>query len=137
MKILVVDDSATARMVAKKSMQMVGVEEVIEFQEAIHGADAITKLENERFDLVLCDVNMPVMSGFTFIRNIKMDERFNKIPVIFVTSLANDARSQNLLKMGAVAVISKPIKMAILKRVCQHLGFCPKEEEEESNEGWG
>lgn len=135
MKVLIIDDSATARLMSKKIMEMIGVEGTLEFVEATNGAEAIQVLEKDnKVDFILCDVNMPVMSGFTFIRNVKMRNEWNHIPLVFVTSLANDARSQNLLTMGAKAVISKPIKMNILKKICEHLGLVAKKE---SQEGWG
>ena len=121
MKILIVDDSKTARMFSRKCVEMALSGEKLEFIEAENGAQAFDLIKVTPVDIILSDINMPVMTGFTFLRNIKMEKDLAHIPVIFITSLANDARSQNLKDLGAYAVISKPIKPkevgAVLKEV--------------------
>lgn len=136
MKILIIDDSKTARMFSRKCVEMALAGEQLVFTEAENGAIAYDMLKKEKVDIILSDINMPVMSGFTFLRNVKMEQDLAHIPIIFITSLANDARSQNLKELGAYAVISKPIKPkevgAILKEIVGK-----KDAPTDQGGGWG
>lgn len=140
MNILIIDDSQTARMFTRKSFDMAlsDLEETT-FFEAANGEDAIKIMKSIKFDLVLSDVNMPVMSGFTFIQNILRDELLKDIPVIFITSLASEARKENLLEIGAKEVISKPIKpMDLATAVKKVLGLeNSSATESDDTAGWG
>ncbi len=135
MKILIIDDSKTARMFSRKCVEMALAGQQLVFSEAENGAVAYDMLKKERVDIILSDINMPVMSGFTFLRNVKMEKDIADIPIIFITSLANDARTENLKELGAYAVISKPIKPkevgAILKELVNKKG------PESQDGGWG
>lgn len=131
-KVLVIDDSLTSRMFIKKGLLMVSAE--LSVLEAKNGVEAMTVLEkNSGIDVIISDVNMPEMSGFTFIRNVKNDPRFSSIPIVFVTSLANDGRIDNLLTLGAFEVIKKPIDISVLTNVLGKLQTLPNNK----NEGWG
>lgn len=136
MKVLVVDDSLTARMFSKKCVKMClpGVD--IEFFEAADGEDALKKLRQNHVDIILSDVNMPVMSGFTFMRNLKIEQDLADIPVIFITSLANTARIENLIQLGASEVISKPINPKELAAALKKIQLSETKKEEDSEE-WG
>ncbi len=140
MKILIIDDSKTARMFSKKCVQMSLRSEKLEFIEAENGKEALNKLKENKVDLILSDVNMPIMTGFTFMRNVKIDPELSKIPVIFITSLANKARVENLMELGATGVVSKPVKPNELKKKIDDLhlfGDVQDKEEESSGDGWG
>ena len=138
MKVLIIDDSRTARMFSKKCVQMALSSCELEFCEAVDGEDAIQTLrKNNDVGLIVSDVNMPVMSGFTFLRNIKMDDAFKDIPIVFVTSLANEARVDNLLGLGALGVISKPMRPNEFKKILDASGFKCTNDDSNENEGWG
>lgn len=135
MNILIVDDSLTARLFSKKCLMMcVGSEAT--FCEAANGQEALEQLEKQHVDAVLCDVNMPIMSGFTFLRNVKASEKWKDIPVIFVTSMANEARINNLIQLGAFDVVSKPVKPSKLKAVFDRL-LKGDADDGSADEGWG
>ncbi len=138
MKILIIDDSKTARMFSRKCVEMALPGEKLEFTEAENGAIAYDLLKKEKVDIILSDINMPVMSGFTFLRNVKMEEDLTHIPIIFITSLANDARTVNLKELGAYAVISKPIKPKevgnVLKEIIGNKGPAAPADQDG---GWG
>jgi len=136
MKVMVIDDSKTARMFTIKCTQMVVGNMELEFLEAENGQEAFTVLEeNSSVDLILSDVNMPVMNGFTFLRNLKTEDNLKEIPLIFITSLANDARSENLKSLGASAVIPKPLRPNSLKNALELVGFLKTEKA--NADGWG
>jgi len=134
MKVLIVDDSKTARLFSKKCVEMVINNENIEFVEAKDGEEAFNKLKDGPVDFILCDINMPVMTGFTFIKNLITDTKLKNIPVVFVTSMANEARSQNLIQLGAKDVIQKPLRPNALMLVLQKMGMIKSNAE---NDGWG
>jgi two-component system, chemotaxis family, chemotaxis protein CheY len=112
-KILIVDDSSTSRMFIKKCLEMV-LPEKPTFFDAENGEKALNVMAENKIDLVVSDVNMPVMTGFTFLRNLKDNPLITNVPVIFTTSLANDARVQNLMELGARCVLKKPVSPASL-----------------------
>lgn len=136
MKVLVVDDSLTARMFSKKCIKMCLPGEEIEFFEAADGEDALKKLRQNHVDIILSDVNMPIMSGFTFMRNLKIEQDLADIPVIFITSLANTARIENLIQLGASEVISKPIKPQELATALKKIQI-QKAGNNKDSEEWG
>jgi len=79
-------------------------------------------LKEPRPDLVLLDVMMPEMDGYTVLEKLKNDPETMDIPVIFVTSLDDELDEQQGLRLGAVDYITKPIKPAVmLARVNAHL----------------
>ncbi|OVE77381.1 hypothetical protein BVX99_02615 [bacterium F16] len=107
-KILVVDDSATARMFTARCMEIAFPEEV-EFIEAGDGKEAYNMLKDHHFDLVLSDLNMPVMDGVEFVRRISASPKFHGLPVIVITSSANPEVNDELYSMGAACVVEKPL----------------------------
>ncbi len=133
-RILVVDDSLTSRMFVMKCVTMALPQEKIEFVQAKDGEDALGKLGEKKPDLILSDINMPNMNGFTFIRNIKDNPFYKDIPIIFISSLANDGRMDNLLQIGAFDVIKKPINPASLMKVFDKLF---KKENKSDDGAWG
>lgn len=111
--VLIVDDSATARMLVRRCLTICGYRAEQTF-EAEHGRAALDQLKAESVDLVISDLNMPVMDGRTLLRFMRSSPRLNAIPVIVVSSLVNEAAEQELRSMGAAAVIRKPLSPAAL-----------------------
>ncbi|HLE11786.1 MAG: hypothetical protein A2504_15190 [Bdellovibrionales bacterium RIFOXYD12_FULL_39_22] len=117
---MIIDDSLTSRMYIKKCLSML-LDGELKFIEAENGEEALRKMEEQDIDLIISDVSMPVMTGFTFLRNIKSNANFEDVPVIFVTSLANEGRAENLMALGAAAVIKKPVEPSSLRVVLSKL----------------
>lgn len=111
--ILVVDDSGTARMIIKQCLAIIGLKDK-KYLEAAHGRDAVEILKQNMVDMVLTDLNMPVMDGEALLHTIKESAVWGKIPVVVITSTSNDSREKALREAGAEAVISKPINPAAL-----------------------
>jgi len=82
-RILVVEDSVTSRALLKRTLEMAGY--VV--QTAHDGMDALGKLKNYEFDMVVSDIDMPRMSGFTLTEKIRADDRYDNLAVVLVTSL--------------------------------------------------
>ncbi|MFA4860723.1 response regulator [Methanoregula sp.] len=102
-RILVVEDSVTSR----TFLQMVLEREGYHVQTAIDGMQAFALLKKEMFDMVVSDVDMPRMSGFTLTEKIRADSRLASIPVILVTSLDSVEDEKHGLAIGADAYVVK------------------------------
>jgi CheY-like chemotaxis protein/nitrogen-specific signal transduction histidine kinase len=111
LRVLLVDDNAINRHVARLLLAPTGV--II--TEATNGKEALDRLAEQRFDLVLLDVHMPVMDGAEAIKHIRAAEApWRDIPVIALTADAMSGDRERLLSMGMTGYASKPIDQAAL-----------------------
>lgn len=111
-KILTIDDMATMRKIIKSLLNQLGYKNV---DEAENGKEALAKLKQQKYDLVLLDWNMPEMDGITLLREIRKDSQLKDIPVIMVTA---EAKKENVLlaiQTGANNYIVKPFTAETLK----------------------
>ncbi|MEZ7891442.1 MAG: response regulator [Candidatus Wallbacteria bacterium] len=113
--ILVVDDSGMARLIIKQCLEIAGFNGR-KFLEAINGKDALDKIAKEKVDLVVTDLNMPVMEGTALLENIKSCNEFKHIPVIIISSTSNPAKETELKNCGALAVLNKPVSPASIHK---------------------
>jgi len=113
-KIIIVDDSTTARMVVRRCLEIVGFGDAT-FLEAANGKEALTILKQESVDLVVTDLNMPVMDGETLLKWVKGGPKTHDIPVVMISSAGNVAKEKQVLDMGAHAVLGKPVSPEILR----------------------
>lgn len=109
-KILIVDDSSTARHFLLDVLGKAGYEVIA----AENGEEAIAKAKSDLPDLVLMDVIMPGMNGFQATRAITKDDATKHIPVLLLTS--KDMETDRIwgMRQGAVALLSKPVDTAEL-----------------------
>lgn len=110
-RILVADDSATARMLIIKCLEIIGFAGA-EIIEAENGKSALLAVKAQQVDLLLTDLNMPIMDGETLLRWVKSSPKLNYLPVVVITSVGSYAKELQLLELGAYKVISKPITPA-------------------------
>jgi len=101
--VLVVDDTLTTRTLEKNILESEGYEVDV----AVNGQEAWDIFQNRHFDLVVTDVQMPLMDGFELAEKIKTDDKYREIPVIIVTSLATDEDRRRGVEVGADAYIVK------------------------------
>lgn len=104
--IMVVDDSRSLREVVRISLASAGYEVV----EAEDGQDALAKLGDRRFHLMICDVNMPVMDGISFVRHVKQLPRHRFVPIIMLTTETRENRKFEGQQAGAKAWVVKPFR---------------------------
>ncbi len=107
-RVLIVDDSPAARMIARRCMVIAGYSDC-EFLEAPDGKAALDLMKHEQVNLVVADLNMPNMDGQTLIRFMRSSPRLHDIPVLVVSSLVNPSTAETLRKLGATAVLKKPL----------------------------
>jgi len=103
LSILVIDDSIMTRTLEKNILESYGYDVVT----AIDGQDAILKLHEKNFDVIVSDVQMPNMDGLELTEKIKQDNRYSKIPVILVTAMESDEDKKRGMQVGADAYIVK------------------------------
>ncbi|OGQ85491.1 MAG: two-component system response regulator [Deltaproteobacteria bacterium RIFOXYD12_FULL_56_24] len=114
--ILVADDSETMRAVIKRTVGMSGVP-VGEFHEAANGKEALAVLAQNWIDVILSDINMPEMGGMELLRKISEDEELKKIPLIFISTEASEARQEEARKLGVAGYVKKPFQPETIKTV--------------------
>jgi len=104
--IMVVDDSKTVRNYHGAILKSMGMEII----EAENGMEALEKSLNSKIDLYLVDVNMPIMDGYSFVKDLRKQANNKVVPVIMVTTQAKDEDKINAYKVGANLFETKPIK---------------------------
>ena len=116
---LVVEDSPTMRQLLAFSLRRLKDCRIIE---AVDGVDALKKLTTERVDLVITDINMPMMDGLKLIAVIRANARTKTLPIIIVTTEGAEEDRKRGLELGANAYIPKPIHPSeLLKTVASLL----------------
>ena len=106
-RILIVDDSSVTRSVLRKTIGMTGID-VDEILEAGDGLEAIELLSDNQVDLVMTDINMPRMNGMEMTAAILANKKTCDIPVVIVTTHADDTRINELCSQGVKKYIHKP-----------------------------
>ncbi len=102
---LVVEDSPTMRQLITLTLRrMPGMS----FAEAEHGAAALELLAHEHFDLILLDINMPVMDGFVFLEQLAALPR--RPPVIVISTESGKGDVDRAMALGVVAYVNKPVR---------------------------
>ena len=105
--ILVVDDSPTMRQLivfALKRLRDVSI------TEASDGVDGLKKISSDKFDLVLTDINMPVMDGLKLVSLIRGDATHKEVPIIVITTEGGQEDKDRAMALGATSYITKPIQ---------------------------
>jgi two-component system chemotaxis response regulator CheY len=104
---LVVEDSPMMRQLLVFALARI---KRIAVTEAGDGVDALRKLAANRFDLVVTDINMPIMDGLKLVKRIRSDEVHKDVPVIIITTEGSKEDRQRAMALGATAYITKPIQ---------------------------
>ena len=104
--IMVVEDSASIRMVVKITLQSKQYNVI----EAVDGQKALDKLGEQKIDLFLCDVNMPNMDGLTFVKKLKQMDEYKFAPVVMLTTESEEAKKQEGKDAGVKAWLIKPFQ---------------------------
>ncbi len=112
-RVLLVDDNDINQDVVKELLSLVNAE----VSTAGNGKEAIDLLEHTNFDMVLMDVQMPIMDGIEATRRLRAQERFDQLPIIAMTAGALAGDRERCLSAGMNDYISKPIYPEILYRI--------------------
>ena len=101
--ILVADNSTTVRLMLKNILEKEGYNVFL----AKDGIDALSKLSRNNFDIIISDIQMPNMDGIEFLKRLKKEDEYKKIPVIMITSCDEAAYKNKADELGASAYIVK------------------------------
>ncbi|WP_010323362.1 response regulator [Marinobacterium stanieri] len=118
LRVLVVDDSRMARKLIRRVLSNLGIEN---FFEACDGSEAIDLLKRETVDLVVTDYNMPEVNGVELTEHIRHSELLAHLPVMMVTSEANEAHLSQVAHSGVNALTDKPFEPETVKRLLVQL----------------
>jgi len=113
LNILVVDDSAVMRKMIIKTMGMCGLP-IGEIKQAKNGMEGLKELEKNWIDIVMLDINMPVMNGEEMIDEMLKDPEIKNIPVIVISTEGSSTRIDRLKKKGA-RFIKKPFTPEMIR----------------------
>ncbi len=106
--VLIVDDSAIVRKVLIKTFGMTEVQ-VNDFYQAANGQEGLELLRANWVDLVFLDINMPVMNGMDFMKQLNADPDLARTPVVVVSTEGSQARIDELKAAGIKAFLRKPV----------------------------
>ncbi len=107
MNVLIVDDSSVMRKIVERSLRQAGLE-LGKVSEANNGAEALALVQQNSFDLILTDINMPTMDGLEFVRQLQSVENAKGVPVVMITTEGSESRVVEALSCGARGYIRKP-----------------------------
>jgi len=111
---LVVEDSPTMRQLIAFALKRIQGSKVIE---ATDGVDALKKLAGQKFDMLLVDINMPIMDGLKLVSLVRADPSNKDVPIIMITTEGAEEDRKRALSLGANAYLTKPIQTQELLRV--------------------
>ena len=104
---LIVDDSSVMRKIVDRSLRQAGIE-ISQLFEAGNGAEALGVVQENKVDLILCDINMPVMDGLEFIKQLAAVDNAKGVPIVMITTEGSEAHVVQALACGARGYIRKP-----------------------------
>jgi two-component system chemotaxis response regulator CheY len=104
---LIVDDSSVMRKIVERSLRQAGID-LAQVREAGNGAEALAILGEDSVDLILCDINMPVMDGLEFVRQLQAMGAAKRAPVVMITTEGSESHVVQALSLGARGYIRKP-----------------------------
>lgn len=104
---LIVEDSPMMRQLLVFALARV---KSLRVTEADDGVDALRKLAAAKFDIIITDINMPIMDGLKLVKRIRSDQVHKDTPIVIITTEGSQEDRQRALQLGANAYITKPIQ---------------------------
>lgn len=104
---LIVDDSSVMRKIVERSLRQAGLG-LSQVLEAGNGAEGLAAVQKNKVDLILCDINMPVMDGLEFVKQLANLENGKDVPVVMITTEGSEGHVVQALSAGARGYIRKP-----------------------------
>ncbi len=118
---LVVEDSPTMRQLIVFALNRIRGLTVVE---ANDGVDALRKLAGQPLDIIITDINMPIMDGLKLVKRVRADEALKAIPIVIITTEGAEEDRQRALALGANCYIAKPIQAPqVINKVKELLGI--------------
>ena len=119
--VLVVEDSPMMRQLLVFALSRV---KKLRITEADDGVDGLRKLAGAKFDIIVTDINMPIMDGLKLVKRVRTDPSHRDTPIIIITTEGSDEDRQRAMQLGANAYITKPIQAPqVIAKVKELLGL--------------
>jgi two-component system chemotaxis response regulator CheY len=128
LNVLVVDDSETVRSVIRETLGLSGLE-LGTVLEAGNGEEALGLLQHEWIDLILADLNMPVMNGLELVRRLHEDDVLKSVPVIMISTVGSKTSIEELRARGVRAYVRKPFTPEQIRKIVREIVEVPHESE--------
>lgn len=125
MKIFLIDDSVMMRRLIKRALAKVeGID--IQVLEASDGMQALSMIREHGpfIDLILCDVNMPMVSGLSLLKIFQAWPEVRGVPFVMVTADMSGEGAQQAIQAGAVAVLGKPFRPEAILEIVKNPDLC-------------
>src|SRR5260370_36896045 len=123
---LIIDDSSVMRKIVERSLRQAGIE-LTQVFEAGNGAEALGVLKENQVDLILCDINMPVMDGLELIKQLPGVANAKDGPVVMITTEGSETHVVQALSCGADGYNRKPFtREQVREQVLAALGGRPR-----------
>jgi len=116
-KILVVDDVQSMRLVVKYTLEEMGYKFI---DQAINGKLALEMLNTTHYDLIISDMEMPILDGLEFLHQLRADEKYKTIPFIMLTAIADKEKINEAINETISGYVLKPVNPNILKQRILH-----------------
>jgi len=117
-RVLVVDDSPTMRQFIIFALKRLPD---LQIDEAGDGVAALKQLSSQKYDLLLTDINMPMMDGLRLVGLIRNDHHYKKLPIVVITTEGSEVTRERALQAGADEFVTKPLQTARLIEVVRGL----------------
>jgi two-component system, chemotaxis family, chemotaxis protein CheY len=112
-KVIFVEDSPTMRRIIMNSLKKIGIEDVTE---AENGVDALDKMGDASWDMVITDWNMPEMNGEELVKELRGKDQYKDMPILMITTRGMQDDVMTAIKMGVNGYVVKPFTPEILKK---------------------
>jgi two-component system, chemotaxis family, chemotaxis protein CheY len=115
---LVVEDSPTMRQLIVFALARFQSLRIVEAED---GVDALRKLAKDRFDIILTDINMPIMDGLKLVKRIRSDAKHADTPIVIITTESAEEDRKRAMDLGANAYLTKPVQAHQVVQVVREL----------------
>ncbi len=116
--VLVVEDSPTMRQLIVFALKRI---RGLNITEANDGVDGLKKISAEKFDLILTDINMPIMDGLKLVSLVRNDPNYKDVPIVIITTEGANEDKERAMAIGANDYITKPIQTTKIIDVTKRL----------------
>jgi len=116
--VLIVEDSPTMRQLIVFALKRIRGLNIVE---AGDGVDGLKKLSATKFDMILTDINMPIMDGLKLVSLVRSDPNYASVPIVIITTEGASEDKERALALGANAYITKPIQTTQILEVAKSL----------------
>lgn len=117
-RVLIADDSPIMRQFVILALQRVPG---LQFVEVGDGVSALKEMAEQRYDLLITDLNMSLMSGLKLVSLLRRDPSYRKLPIVIVTTEGSDLSRQEALRAGASEYVTKPLQTSELVNIVRRL----------------